>query len=127
MTSRRSITRASTALPLDDEDDPLSGHPDVRSDPIVGPAIRFGGQPARWTGVAKQSDTEVGVEARVTFEAFANQRNTAHLEIVNEGTTAINYTWKKEPQSNPFDLVNANVQRFYFNTRCERPPQNWVT
>lgn len=40
---------------------------------------------------------------------------TSYLYIVNNGTTAVYYDWKKLPKDNPFDLVHAQVQRFYFN------------
>ena len=39
-------------------------------------------------------DGHVGIEARVTFEAYAGCRSTSFLEIVNDGTTAIYYDWK---------------------------------
>lgn len=95
--------------------DPLSAHPDVYLEPVVGPSILFAGQPARWAGDSSSLIGHVGIEARVTFEAYAGYRFTSFLEIVNDGTTTIYYDWKKLPKSNPFELVNAKVQRFYFN------------
>ena len=77
-----------------DSRDPLSGHPDVHAAPVFGPSILFSGQPARWTGDSHSFNDQVGIEARVTFEAFAAHRVTSHLEIVNDGTTAMYYDWK---------------------------------
>ncbi|XP_033725528.1 MYCBP-associated protein-like isoform X2 [Pecten maximus] len=95
--------------------DPLRNHPDVHPEPIFGPSINFAGQPARWTGDGYSFQDQVGIEARVTFEAYAKDRVTSYLYIVNDGTTAVYYDWKKVPKDNPFDLVHQNVQRFYFN------------
>ena len=61
---------------------------------------------------------QVAVEARVQFEEFTGKRVTSFLEIVNDGTTAVFYEWKKIPKINPFDMAQAKVQRFYFNTGC---------
>ncbi|XP_021346742.1 MYCBP-associated protein-like isoform X3 [Mizuhopecten yessoensis] len=104
-------------FPEEDEEnlDPLRDHPDVHPEPIFGPSINFAGQPARWTGDGYSFQEQVGIEARVTFEAYAKDRVTSYLYIVNDGTTAVYYDWKKVPKDNPFDLVHQNVQRFYFN------------
>ncbi len=76
--------------------DPLSEHPDVHAPPVFGPSLLFSGTPARWTG---DVDGHVGIEARVTFEAFAGQRVTSHLEVANDGTTAIYYDWRVSSES----------------------------
>ncbi|ELU14603.1 hypothetical protein CAPTEDRAFT_226990 [Capitella teleta] len=98
------------------ENDPLRAHPDVHPGPVFGPSLQFAGQPVRWTGDCFGFEGQVGVEARVTFEAYAGCRTLSTLEIANDGTTAIFFSWKSIPRTNPFDLLNANVQRFYFNT-----------
>lgn len=85
------------------------------SSPVFGPSINFAGQPARWTGDSTTFVGQVGIEARVTFESYATDRVTSYLYIINDGTTAVYYDWKKLPKDNPFDLVHSNVQRFYFN------------
>ncbi|KAK3576672.1 hypothetical protein CHS0354_004957 [Potamilus streckersoni] len=95
--------------------DPLRDHPDVHQTPIFGPSIQFAGQPARWTGDSFSFLDKIGVEARVTFESYSGDRVTSYLAIVNDGTTAIYYDWKKKAKENPFDLVFSHVQRFYFN------------
>lgn len=83
--------------------------------PVFGPSLLFSGQHARWTGDSFSYKNEVGIEARVTFEAFTGDRVTSFLELVNDGTTSIYYDWKKMSKDNPFDLVQKQVQRFYFN------------
>lgn len=64
--------------------------------PVFGPSILFSGQSARWTGEQKPVTDlpEVGVEARVNFESTIGERATAFLDLINDGTTAINYDWK---------------------------------
>ena len=99
------------------EEDPLASHPDVIEPPIFGPAVVFGGQTARWTGGDSENQGIVALESRLNFETKAGKRVLATFEIVNIGTTAIYYDWKKLPDTNPFDLINPNVQRFYFDTR----------
>lgn len=74
--------------------DPLSEHPDVYPEPVFGPSILFAGQPARWTGDSVKFKGQVGIEARVTFEAYAGRRATSYLEIFNDGTTCIYYDWQ---------------------------------
>jgi hypothetical protein len=59
---------------------------------------------------------QIGIEARITFETFASKRTTSFLEISNDGTTAVFYDWKKVPKVSPFDIAQAKIQRFYFNT-----------
>lgn len=62
--------------------------------PVFGPSIQFAGQPARWTGNSGNFEGQIGLEARVTFEAFAGQRTISYLEVTNDGTTTIYYDWK---------------------------------
>jgi hypothetical protein len=74
--------------------DPLRDHPDVHPAPIFGPSIQFAGQPARWTGDSYSFTGQIGIEARVTFEAYSGDRVTSYLTIVNDGTTSLYYDWK---------------------------------
>ncbi|XP_070535835.1 MYCBP-associated protein-like [Ptychodera flava] len=100
----------------EDAQDPLRDQPDIPQ-PVIGPALLFDGYPARWTGDSYAAKGEIGHVARVTFEAFAGERVTSHLQLVNDGTTTIYYDWKLIPKSNPLETVlSGNVQRFYFNT-----------
>eukprot|EP00105_Crassostrea_gigas_P026752 XP_011447824.1 PREDICTED: MYCBP-associated protein-like isoform X3 [Crassostrea gigas] len=86
-----------------------------KEESIFGPSISFAGQPARWTGDSYSYADQIGIEARVTFESLSGDRVTSYLYIINDGTTSVYYDWKKLPKENPFDLVHARVQRFYFN------------
>ncbi|XP_064644995.1 MYCBP-associated protein-like isoform X2 [Lineus longissimus] len=108
--------RGLTEIGDEENEDPLKDYPDVYPTPVFGPSIQFAGQAARWTGDSHSFAGELGIEARVTFEAFADKRVTSFLEIVNDGTTAMYYDWQKIPKSNPFDVPNPKAQRFYFNT-----------
>ncbi|XP_041458125.1 MYCBP-associated protein-like isoform X2 [Lytechinus variegatus] len=86
-------------------------------EPIIGPALKFNGYPARWTGDSNSHKGQIACSSRVTFEAFAGVRTTSHLELVNDGTTTIYYDWKKIPKQNPFEGCSTpRIQRFYFNT-----------
>lgn len=101
---------------LDDQDlDNGKGPEDYKNHKVFGPSINFAGQPARWIGDGYSYQGKVGIEGRVTFETYSGDRVTSYLYIVNDGTTAVYYDWKKLPKDNPFDLVHAQVQRFYFN------------
>lgn len=86
--------------------------------PVSGPSLMFHGFRAGWTGDSFSGKGQIASGARVTFEAFAGERTTAHLELINEGTTSLHYDWKKIPKANPFEAgsTNSRVQRFYFNT-----------
>ncbi|XP_046580766.1 MYCBP-associated protein-like isoform X2 [Haliotis rubra] len=106
-------------LGLEDGDegiqDPLKDHPDVYPEPVFGPSLQIAGQPARWTGDSHGFIGQPGIQARISFESYTGERITSYLEIVNDGTTSVYYDWKQLPKDNPFELVQATVQRFYFN------------
>ncbi|XP_063409770.1 MYCBP-associated protein-like isoform X3 [Mytilus trossulus] len=111
---------------LDDQDIDGEKEPgDQTNQNVFGPSLNFAGQPARWIGDGYSYQGQVGIEGRVTFETYSGDRVTSYLYIVNDGTTAVYYDWKKAskedyfdmklPKDNPFDLVHQQVQRFYFN------------
>ncbi|XP_071165073.1 MYCBP-associated protein-like isoform X6 [Mytilus edulis] len=101
---------------LDDQDIDGEKEPgDQTNQNVFGPSLNFAGQPARWIGDGYSYQGQVGIEGRVTFETYSGDRVTSYLYIVNDGTTAVYYDWKKLPKDNPFDLVHQQVQRFYFN------------
>jgi hypothetical protein len=74
--------------------DPLGGDSGMSTEPVFGPSLKFAGQAARWTGDSSSFMGQKGIEARVSFDAFAGDRVTSFLEIVNDGTTCIYYDWK---------------------------------
>nr|KAG5692116.1 hypothetical protein BaRGS_014279 [Batillaria attramentaria] len=45
--------------------------------------------------VRKEKGQPVGIEARVTFEAYTGNRITSYLEVINDGTTSVFYDWKR--------------------------------
>lgn len=79
---------------VDNYDDVLASHVDVIAQPVFGPSIIFGGQPARWTGNDNENFGIVALESRLNFETKAGKRVLATFEIVNTGTAAIYYDWK---------------------------------
>ncbi|RXM28626.1 MYCBP-associated protein [Acipenser ruthenus] len=98
--------------------DPLEEYPDVMMEAILVPSIQFCGQPAQWIGTTDSHKGEVGIAAPLTFEAFVDDRATSHLDVTNDGSTAVYYSWKRLPHPSSFKEVQRerHVQRFYFNT-----------
>uniref|UniRef100_A0A8L0DNR0 Uncharacterized protein n=1 Tax=Oncorhynchus mykiss TaxID=8022 RepID=A0A8L0DNR0_ONCMY len=87
-------------------------------DAVLVPALRFCGQPARWTGNSTSHKGEVGISARVTFEALSGERASSDMEVQNEGSTAVYYSWQRlaVPHSFPDARTHTHTQHFYFNT-----------
>lgn len=74
--------------------DPLASIADVVPQPIFGPSLSIGGQTAQWNGQETGVSGHVGVACRVIFDADVGDRVTSHLDICNDGTTAIYFSWK---------------------------------
>ena len=75
--------------------DPLANIADVVPQPIFGPSLSISGHTAQWNGSREQRvPGQVGVASRVIFEANVGDRVTSHLNICNDGTTAIYFSWK---------------------------------
>ena len=74
--------------------DPLANIADVVPQPIFGPSLSIGGQTAQWNGQRTGVNGQVGVACRVIFDADVGDRVTSHLDICNDGTTAIYFSWK---------------------------------
>ncbi|XP_041077074.1 MYCBP-associated protein-like isoform X2 [Polyodon spathula] len=98
--------------------DPLEEYPDVMMEATLVPSINFCGQPAQWIGTTDSHKGEVGIAARLTFEAFVDDRATSHLDVTNDGSTAVYYSWKRLPHPPSFKEIQRerHMQRFYFNT-----------
>ncbi|KAI1886542.1 hypothetical protein AGOR_G00196840 [Albula goreensis] len=96
----------------DDDDDNVT-----METPLV-PALRFGGQLARWIGSSSSHTGEVGIAARLTFEALAGEQASSYLEMQNEGSAALYYSWQRLPQKHCFTENHSQIhsQHFYFNT-----------
>ncbi|XP_044046052.1 MYCBP-associated protein isoform X2 [Siniperca chuatsi] len=98
--------------------DPLAQYDDVRSDALLIPALRFCGQLASWTGNSTANQGEVGISATIIFEALTGERASSHLELHNEGSTAIFYSWQQLPVPHSFPNLQTQTQspHFYFNS-----------
>ncbi|XP_053156128.1 MYCBP-associated protein isoform X6 [Hemicordylus capensis] len=97
--------------------DQLEEYPDVFSDHVLGPSLNFCGEPARWINTTSH-EGEVGIAARVTFEILVGEKAESCLTVSNDGTVAIWYDWKRQPQPFTFpERKRKRVQNFYFNTR----------
>ncbi|XP_041076057.1 MYCBP-associated protein-like [Polyodon spathula] len=96
----------------------LEEYPDVMMEATLVPSIQFCGQPAQWIGTTDSHKGEVGIAARLTFETFVDDGATSHLDVTNDGSTAVYYSWKRLPHPLSFKEIQRerHLQRFYFNT-----------
>ncbi|XP_059938261.1 MYCBP-associated protein isoform X1 [Mesoplodon densirostris] len=99
--------------------DLLASDPDVVPMPILGPSLLFCGKPACWIrGSNPEDKRHVGIAVRLTFETLEGEKASSELTVVNNGTVAIWYDWRRRSQLDPFqDLKRNRMQRFYFNNR----------
>ncbi|XP_064870428.1 MYCBP-associated protein-like, partial [Oncorhynchus nerka] len=69
---------------------------------------------------------EVGISARVTFEALSGERARSDMEVQNEGSTAVYYSWQRlaVPHSFPDARTHTHTQHFYFNTSTVGGPRH---
>ena len=74
--------------------DPLSMHPDVYPQPIFGPSLMIAGHSAAWNGSTNNRVGETGVSCRVVLESKVKERVVSILEVQNNGTAAVYYSWK---------------------------------
>ncbi|KAM4691214.1 MYCBP-associated protein [Rhinophrynus dorsalis] len=97
--------------------DPLMDFPDVVPDVILGPSLIFCGQLAQWVENESHRD-KTGICTRITFEALAGEKASSLLEVVNNGSAAVWYEWRRLPQAASLQGCHKEprVQRFYFNT-----------
>lgn len=60
---------------------------------------------------------EVGIRSTIIFEAVAGERVSSHLELQNEGSTAIFYDWQQLLVPHSFPNLQSPTKRpcFYFN------------
>ncbi|XP_018423368.1 PREDICTED: MYCBP-associated protein [Nanorana parkeri] len=101
--------------------DPLQDYPDVVEDFVLGPSLLFCGQPAAWVEdpIVSHRD-KAGISTRITFEALAGEKASSVIEVVNNGSAAVWYEWRRLPNTtNLKECRNeSRVQRFYFNTNA---------
>ncbi|KAM7393952.1 hypothetical protein PAMP_020785 [Pampus punctatissimus] len=98
--------------------DPLAQYDDVQSNALLIPALRFCGQPATWTGNSPNKQGEVGISATIIFEALTGEQVLSHLELHNEGSTAIFFSWQQLSLPHSFSNLRSQTksQHFYFDT-----------
>ncbi|XP_050977430.1 MYCBP-associated protein isoform X1 [Labeo rohita] len=89
---------------------PLAAYEDVLMDVELRPALRVCGDLAPWTGSTSSHQGQEGVSVRLMFETVTGQSVSADLELKNEGSTAIYYSWEKLTQTHTL------TQHFYFNS-----------
>ncbi|XP_048222441.1 MYCBP-associated protein isoform X2 [Perognathus longimembris pacificus] len=97
----------------------LSCYPDLGPMPILGPSLMFCGKPAVWIKSNNpKGKRNVGIAVRLTFENLEGEKTSSELTVVNNGTAAIWYDWRRQPLLDCFqDLKRDRMQRFYFNNR----------
>ncbi|XP_042772309.1 MYCBP-associated protein isoform X3 [Panthera leo] len=99
--------------------DSLASYPDDVPMPVLGPSLLFCGKPACWIRGRNPEDTKrVGIAVRLTFETLEREKTSSELTMVNNGTVAIWYNWRRRSQLDSFqDLKRNRMERFYFNNR----------
>ncbi|KAM8943049.1 MYCBP-associated protein isoform 1-T1 [Lycaon pictus] len=99
--------------------DLLANYPDVIPMPILGPSLLFCGKPACWIrGSNPQDKKHVGIAVRLIFETLEGEKTSSELTVVNNGTVAIWYDWRRRSQQDSFQgLKRSRMPRFYFNNR----------
>ncbi|KAG8565025.1 hypothetical protein GDO81_012674, partial [Engystomops pustulosus] len=114
------ITEEQQETPSEDKEnqDPLSEFPDVVPDFVLGPSLLFCGQPAVWVENPMSYREKVGISTRITFEALAGEKASSVLEVVNNGSAAVWYEWRRLPHVTSLGNLHKEprVQHFYFNT-----------
>ncbi|XP_058600788.1 MYCBP-associated protein isoform X2 [Onychostoma macrolepis] len=88
---------------------PLALYEDVLMDVELRPALRVCGDLALWTGSTSSHQGQEGVSVRLMFETVTGQSVSADLELKNEGSTTIYYSWERLTQTHTL------TQHFYFN------------
>ncbi|KAI5623498.1 MYCBP-associated protein [Silurus asotus] len=101
-----------------ENEDPLALFDDVMLEVELLPALRINGELARWNESTNSHQGEIGVSVCMMFEAVVGESTCSHLELKNEGSTAIYYSWQKLelPHSFPEATTHAYSQQFYFDT-----------
>ncbi|XP_078012189.1 MYCBP-associated protein [Phascolarctos cinereus] len=99
--------------------DPLADYPDVVPMPFLGPSLLFCGKPACWIDSSlPPGKRQIGIAVRLTFETMEGERTSSVLTVVNNGTAAVWYDWRRLQQPDTFEeFKESKQQRFYFNTK----------
>uniref|UniRef100_A0A4X2M3Q6 MYCBP associated protein n=1 Tax=Vombatus ursinus TaxID=29139 RepID=A0A4X2M3Q6_VOMUR len=99
--------------------DPLADYPDVVPMPFLGPSLLFCGKPACWIDSnLPPGKRQIGIAVRLTFETMEGERTSSVLTVVNNGTAAVWYDWRRLQEPDTFEeFKESKRQRFYFNTK----------
>ncbi|KAM9313664.1 MYCBP-associated protein [Pholidichthys leucotaenia] len=103
---------------LKENQDPPAQNDGVPSDALLIPALRFCGHLAKWTGNSSSNQGDVGISATIFFEAPTGEMASSHLELHNEGSTAIFYSWQQlqMPRKLPTLYSQTKNPHFYFDS-----------
>ncbi|XP_043856091.1 LOW QUALITY PROTEIN: MYCBP-associated protein [Dromiciops gliroides] len=99
--------------------DPLADYPDVVPMPFLGPSLLFCGKPACWIDSnLPPGERQIGIAVRLTFETMEGERTSSVLTVVNNGTAAVWYDWRRLQQPDTFEeFKESKRQKFYFNNK----------
>ncbi|XP_034044951.1 MYCBP-associated protein [Thalassophryne amazonica] len=96
-----------------DNNVPLEKYDGLHSGAILIPPLRFCGQLAKWTVNSADVKGGIGLNARINIGSLTEEIPSSHLELHNEGSTAIFYTWNQIP----LPLQSQSLtQHFHFNS-----------
>ncbi|KAM8878325.1 MYCBP-associated protein isoform 1-T4 [Spinachia spinachia] len=125
-----SVSKCGSLLEEEEEEEPQDGKSrkenldalaqcdGEQSDALLIPAMRLCGQLARWTGNSTTEKEKVGLRVTIIFEAPTGEIAFSHLELHNEGSTAIFYSWEQLPVAHSFAKLRSQTKslHFYFNS-----------
>ncbi|NWV20787.1 MYBPP protein, partial [Origma solitaria] len=98
--------------------DPLSDTFTVVPETEKVPSLVFCGQPARWIKGITACRNEIGIAARLTFQALVSEKAESFLTVTNDGRAAIWYNWMRLPLQIPSrETKQGKMPCFYFDTR----------
>ncbi|XP_072315241.1 MYCBP-associated protein-like [Eucyclogobius newberryi] len=82
------------------------------------PALRVSGQLAKWNGISDNHKDQVGINTTIFFEGLTGELQLSHLDLHNEGPTAIFYNWQQLPLPHQFPQVppRTKIPEFYFKS-----------
>ncbi|XP_072315228.1 MYCBP-associated protein-like [Eucyclogobius newberryi] len=82
------------------------------------PALRVSGQLAKWNGISDNYQDQVGINTTILFEGLTGELQLSHLDLHNEGPTAIFYSWQQLPLPHQFPHLPPRTKKphFYFKS-----------
>ena len=72
----------------------MADYEDVVPLPIFGPSLTINGYSAQWKDLSGEKETDNGLEIRLQFQAEAASKSSSSIDITNDGTAAIYFSWK---------------------------------